>query len=89
MVEGDDQSIDIVTYEDVTVTTSRGPVTKRVIVPVRPLADDQEAREAQRTLDVQTVINDSTAYTDLGILDGNHDGPKEPTPRQKNKVCFG
>lgn len=88
MVEGDDQSIDIVTYEDVTVHTTRGPVTKRVLVPVRPLEDDEETREVQKAPDVQMDINDSMPYIDdLGTM-GSNDGPEEPTPRQKNKVCL-
>lgn len=86
MVEGDDQSIDIVTYEDVTVPTKRGPVTKRMLVPVRPLEDNQEAHSGEPS--TQTVTNDSMAHADVGTAAIDEDESEEPTPRQKNQVCF-
>jgi hypothetical protein len=37
LIEGDDQSIDIVTFKDLTTNTPRGQVKKRIEVPLRPL----------------------------------------------------
>jgi hypothetical protein len=83
MVEGDDQSIDIVTYEDVTINTKRGPVTKKMQVPVRPLESTQETSELRAD---EPAIN-STSFMDSGPTTINDDKHEEP-PRTTNKVRF-
>jgi hypothetical protein len=47
LIEDDDDAVDVVTFEEVTVNTSRGPVKKIMEVPLRPVPDSNVGRSSR------------------------------------------
>lgn len=89
MVEGDIDTMEFVTFEQVTVNTRNGPVTRRVEVPLRPLDLEQDMSTSQPgPPEGQTIVQDHIAGidSDVGMNMIVAEEPVMPKPTQKNKV---
>lgn len=90
MLEGDDDSFDMVRFEDATVSTKYGPVTRRVEVPLRPNLNVVDPTETANDMTVhETFPSDSNPFTDLGgDINSDESGGKDSEKTKRSQVMF-
>jgi hypothetical protein len=88
MVEGDDETMEFVTFEHVTINTRNGPVTTSMEVPLRPLEIEQQtSHPGSPGVPSQEDDYIPGMHSDAGIC-LNLDTPEQvmPKPAKQNKV---
>jgi hypothetical protein len=84
IIEGDDDTIDLVTFEEIIKDTPGGPVRKRVEVPLRPYPDSDPGPGSQP----QPATASQTENFDVPMLDIIDDVPMRESSNNKVVVIY-
>jgi len=86
LIEGDNDSIDIVTFKEVTIDILGGPVKKIVEVPLRPIADSQGPSSQPQQPSSQPQVFPSSQIDDFDAVGLHLDDDHPMQGSFKNKV---